>query len=134
MLVKLYNIEKALKGDEPGFFGKYSINFSVFDFKFFKENRRLWYYFHTLKNGWFWSIPKDGSDINFVEIDFERNDVWLSTSFIVVNHIVQHYYSWLRIYSGSIVTTINNVDSKTLFNILFQQHWTKLMIIFCLVC
>ena len=52
------------------------------------------------------------------------NNVLLPTLFKVVNNIVQHCYTGLQANSGSstcsvLLTTLNNVGSKTLFNAAF---------------
>ena len=52
------------------------------------------------------------------------NNILLPTLFKVVNNIVQHCYSSLQASSGSttcsvLLTTLNNVGSKTLFNAIF---------------
>ena len=65
------------------------------------------------------------------------NNVLLPTLFKVVNNIVQHCYTWLQANSGSstcsvLLTTLNNVGSKTLFNAVFIRPEQVVRFLLCM--
>ena len=65
------------------------------------------------------------------------NNVLLPTLFKVVNNIVQHCYTWLQANSGSstcsvLLTTLNNVGSKTLFNAVFIRPEQVVHFLLCI--
>ena len=66
------------------------------------------------------------------------NNVLLPTLFKVVDNIVQHCYTWLQANSGSstcsvLLTTLNNVCSKTLFNAVFIRPEQVVRFLLCTI-